>query len=200
MPRKRKSTQDGYNLPFPTNLRAIMAETDTTQEMLAQALGFSARQSIGAYTDGRASPNWQTLASIADYFNVSADWLMGRTEARRLSVDLQSACAYTGLSDKSVEAIRLLTSDGCTKQETEKLISLIVDVLKNYVMTEATMKPDFETFCQRYGISDYDPDEQDLMTDRMVARISRVLFSMASRNFEYLAPMLFGTADTKEEE
>lgn len=81
MPRKRKSEPESYNNAFPLRLRKLMKENGTTQEDLAKVLGLSARQSIGAYADGRASPNLQNLVKISDFFNVSADWLLGKTDS-----------------------------------------------------------------------------------------------------------------------
>lgn len=75
MPRKRKEKSDNYFNPFPTALRRIMEERGTTQDELANFLGVT-RQSISCYCGGDTSPTIETLVKIADYFNVSVDWLL----------------------------------------------------------------------------------------------------------------------------
>ena len=63
-----------YNTIFPTRLRAIMDELHVTQQDVADAIGKS-RQAVGFYANGTSSPDWETIAHLAQYFNVSADWL-----------------------------------------------------------------------------------------------------------------------------
>lgn len=79
MPRKRTAVNnDCYNKPFPATLRKLMKEANTTQQALADALGVQ-RQTISYYCDGSSSPNWEGIANIADFFQVSADYLLGKT-------------------------------------------------------------------------------------------------------------------------
>lgn len=78
MPRKRnelKEQNDNYNKAFPTAMRELMKKT--TQAELAGYLS-KTRQAITYYCDGSSSPDWETLVKIADYFDVSTDWLLGR--------------------------------------------------------------------------------------------------------------------------
>ncbi len=79
MPRKRteqKVQTENYLKAFPTVMRELMKKT--TQAELAAYLSKS-RQSITYYCDGSSSPDWETLVKIADFFDVSTDYLLGRT-------------------------------------------------------------------------------------------------------------------------
>lgn len=108
MPRKRneeKEQSENYSKAFPTVMRHLMQTT--TQAALAGYLS-KTRQSITYYCDGSSSPDWETLVKIADYFDVSTDYLLGRTkEPSRLP----SAADEIGLTPKAVSAIKECCND-----------------------------------------------------------------------------------------
>ena len=79
MPRKRNEQKEqckNFNKAFPTVMRQLMKKT--TQADLAEYLS-KTRQAITYYCDGSSSPDWETLVKIADFFDVSTDYLLGRT-------------------------------------------------------------------------------------------------------------------------
>jgi len=97
------SAQDKYNAPFPSNLRAIINERGTTITALARDLGIT-RQAVSQYADGTGQPNADKLKRIADYFDVSADWLLGRAGGvKSLNSDIVAVGKYTGLSESAIE-------------------------------------------------------------------------------------------------
>lgn len=118
-------TQEKYNLPFPSTLRKLLDERGTTITALARELGIS-RQAVSQYADGTGQPNVDKLTAIADYFNVSADFLIGRTKVQSTEIDERAACEYTGLSKDSVEQLhkvvviykQLGRDGGCQAAET----------------------------------------------------------------------------------
>ena len=104
MPRKRKEQPDNFNKAFPIAMRKLMERDAITQNELAEHLG-KTRQSISYYCDGSSSPDWETIVKIADYFNVSSDYLLGRTED---PARLPSIVDDLMLSKKAVDAIESL--------------------------------------------------------------------------------------------
>lgn len=107
MARKSKSSIETENGIFPVKLRELMErEPKTTQPQLAAALGIQ-RQTVSNYANGQSSPDWETLARIADFFGVSVDWLLGRTGTESPNADVQAVCHFTGLSENAVELLRL---------------------------------------------------------------------------------------------
>ncbi|KSU89836.1 XRE family transcriptional regulator [Priestia veravalensis] len=50
-----------------------------TQEDVAKAISVS-RARYSHYENGRSEPDTQTLEKLADFFNVSTDYLLGRTD------------------------------------------------------------------------------------------------------------------------
>lgn len=96
------ATQEKYNAPFPTRLRDLLREKNTSMTTLAKELNIS-RQAISQYQDGTGQPNVDKLLKIAEYFKVSVDWLVGRDgSVESLDADVQSVAAYTGLNDGAI--------------------------------------------------------------------------------------------------
>lgn len=94
-----------YDGVLATRLRELMLEAKITQIELAKKLGIT-RQSISQYMDGTMLPNAEKLYLIADFFDVSSDYLLGRTNVRTLSTDIVTACKITGLSEEFVEYLK----------------------------------------------------------------------------------------------
>lgn len=97
----RKKAYDTENTVFATKLRNLMSEFGTTQQELADALSVK-RQTISLYTTGQSKPDVEQLAVIADYFNVSADWMLGLTGDRKRT---PSTVDDLGLSERAVSNI-----------------------------------------------------------------------------------------------
>lgn len=99
---RNKYPEDKRNSPFASALRELMAEKGTTQEDLAKVTK-KTRQTVSQYTNGISEPSYETLVKIADYFDVSTDYLLGRTEEPS-----RQPCAVDdlGLTTEAVAYIR----------------------------------------------------------------------------------------------
>ena len=64
------------------NLKKLRLEKDITTIELGEILGVN-NSTISMYESGKRQPNHETLKKIADYFNVSIDYLLGRTDCKR---------------------------------------------------------------------------------------------------------------------
>ena len=62
-----------------TRLRLLRTATGETQTLLGQALGVGQR-TVWGWESGRVKPDWEMLAGLADHFQVSVDYLVGRTD------------------------------------------------------------------------------------------------------------------------
>ncbi|MCL5780886.1 MAG: helix-turn-helix domain-containing protein [Firmicutes bacterium] len=60
-------------------LAYLRKEKDKTQEEMANFLGIT-RPAYTAYESGRRQPDYSTIQKLADYFNVTVDYLLGRDE------------------------------------------------------------------------------------------------------------------------
>ena len=86
---------------FGDRLKLLRKERGITQQELADAIGIS-KGGLCYYENTNRAPDITVLERFADYFKVSADYLLGRTNAQTQKAKLQAVCNYTGLSDKSV--------------------------------------------------------------------------------------------------
>jgi transcriptional regulator with XRE-family HTH domain len=64
---------------FPERLKELRVINGISQEELGGKLGYK-RSAVSGYEVGRNEPSIDDLIKIADYFNVSLDWLCGRKE------------------------------------------------------------------------------------------------------------------------
>lgn len=105
MARKKESVYETEQYPFPAQLRMLMKSTKTKQRELANAIGVRP-QTVSLYVQGQSFPDVNGLTKIANFFNVSADYLLGRTKAPSRNENIQAVCNYTGLSAEAVKTIK----------------------------------------------------------------------------------------------
>jgi len=111
-----------YKSPFPVALRALMSEKPiTTQEKLAEVTG-KTRQTVSQYVNGISEPGYDTLIKIADYFDVSVDYLLGRTKDRR---KMPSVYDQIGLSEESISILRLTHESHSNSNKLEELVKFL---------------------------------------------------------------------------
>ncbi|MCJ7840540.1 helix-turn-helix domain-containing protein [Lederbergia sp. NSJ-179] len=60
-------------------LKKLRNEQGLTQEQLGKIINVT-KVSISGYENGNRTPDTETLQSLADYFEVSTDYLLGRTD------------------------------------------------------------------------------------------------------------------------
>jgi transcriptional regulator with XRE-family HTH domain len=63
-------------------LRDVREDCDKTQAQVAEMLGCK-QQTYSRYENEKAQMPYQTLCQLADYFNTSVDYLLGRTDEQR---------------------------------------------------------------------------------------------------------------------
>jgi transcriptional regulator with XRE-family HTH domain len=68
---------------FSTRLEKLRERNGLTQKELATKLGI-ARTTYSGYENGAREPDLVTLNKIADFFDVSVDYLLGRTDDPRM--------------------------------------------------------------------------------------------------------------------
>jgi len=64
---------------FGKRIKELRVQHNMTQSDLARLLKVSP-STIGMYEQGRRDPDTDTINFLADFFNVSADYLLGRTD------------------------------------------------------------------------------------------------------------------------
>lgn len=87
---------------FPSRLRALMDENKVTQAELARVCGVQ-RQSVAQWREGNTRPEILSLGKIAEYFNVTSDYLIGLTDNKTTDKATLEICETLGLADHSIE-------------------------------------------------------------------------------------------------
>lgn len=75
-------------MSFGERLRALRLEKKLTLRELAKELDISF-SALGKYERNEHQPDFDTLEKLADYFDVSIDYLLGRTEKQNLTIEEQ---------------------------------------------------------------------------------------------------------------
>jgi transcriptional regulator with XRE-family HTH domain len=99
-----------------------------TQEELSHKLGIS-RASLSHYETNRREPDYETLRNIANYFDISLDYLLGRTNDpySELDKDIRDFVDSLELSDENILEKFSLTVDGrkLSVEEAKRFIAFI---------------------------------------------------------------------------
>lgn len=84
------------------NIQKLRKSFSVSQVEFAKTLGVS-KQCVSNWENGYIQPSLDMLVKIADYFNVSTDFLLGRCSDNPISTD--------GLTDKEIAHIKLIIKD-----------------------------------------------------------------------------------------
>jgi transcriptional regulator with XRE-family HTH domain len=88
-------------------IKELRLERNMYQADLAKELGVS-QNSLSYWESGKYEPDSEMLGKIADYFDVSVDYLLGRTNYRQPaeSIAMNSDIPYDELSPEAVRQIK----------------------------------------------------------------------------------------------
>ena len=98
-------------------IKQLREKKEVSQSELASSIGI-ARNTLSQYETGKRQPDYKTLLKFADYFGVSTDYLLGRTDNQKRVV--------------SPQILRITTKDGkeLTEEEMQKVIDFAEMVVK----------------------------------------------------------------------
>ena len=85
------------NKPLAKNLSKLIGK-DVAK--MAEHLGCSP-QAINQYKMGTSVPQLEKLVKIAQYYNVSTDYLLGLSDVKTTDPKIKEICEYTGLSEEA---------------------------------------------------------------------------------------------------
>ena len=123
---------------FNEILIGLRKSSGLTQAEFAKKIGVS-RSAIGNYEKGVRRPDFETTEAIADYFNVSLGYLMGRDESDKELYDRYREQLFAREKEKKIiELYRKLNTEG--QQKAQAYLEDLVN-LKKY--TEPSIKENF---------------------------------------------------------
>ena len=95
---------------FGKRLKELRKVNGYTIEQFAEAVGIS-KSTVGYYENNNRMPDIEILSRIADVLNVSADYLIGKTNTTATKGKTKTVCDFTGLSDTAVEYLAELVKN-----------------------------------------------------------------------------------------
>ena len=119
---------------FGKRLKELRKANGYTIEQFAEAVGIS-KSTVGYYENNNRMPDIEILSRIADVLNVSADYLIGKTNTTATKGKTKTVCDFTGLSDTAVEYLSELV-----KNRDYGKLSII-----NHLFSE--LKQDYAFYC-----------------------------------------------------
>ncbi len=109
-------------MKFGNILRELREEKDLTQVELAKKLNITS-QSLSQYELGKRIPDIEMIDRLANFFNVSVDYLLGRTDIKNSSMfTIKEFEEEYVPSNKMFEEIDKLSPE--SQEELKKLIEL----------------------------------------------------------------------------
>lgn len=102
-----------------------------TQSDIANLLELKSHQQVSYLENGNENRNMSLsqLITLAEYFNVSTDYLLGLSDAPTSDKDLQFICDYTGLNENTIQFFNASKTDTDYYKNTVAFIEVLVDKL-----------------------------------------------------------------------
>lgn len=115
---------------FSKRLLELRESRELSRQNAADSLQIS-RASLEYYEKGLRLPDVCVLAKIADFYDVSADYLLGRSDVMNIDADRQinAACHYTGLSEESAIILHQANNSVDYKRLSELISEFIVKLV-----------------------------------------------------------------------
>lgn len=114
-------------------LKQLRKKNKLNQTELAKGIGVSA-SAIGMYEQGRREPDHETLLKLANFFQVSTDFLLGNPTA--LEQQDRAVLAELILHNLTSEKALKLNTEHFTKEDYEKMSAAIHAAVEAAVQTE----------------------------------------------------------------
>lgn len=109
-------------MKFADRLKDLRTSQKLSQEELAKKIKVS-RSCIGNYEQGTREPKYEDLETIADYFNVDMDYLVGKSDKTSFRIteeekELISMLRRNGTFSQIVKYAQFLNKEGSDPNET----------------------------------------------------------------------------------
>ncbi len=110
---------------FRIILKRLREENKISQQQLANVLKVS-QSTVGMWENGKNKPEFDTLIKIADYFNVSVDFLLGKSDNKKTPTDENT--------DGRINTVKIRGRDGSflEKHLTDEQITLIKGMIEQF--------------------------------------------------------------------
>ena len=132
---------DDYKIKIGKRIETALAVSRKKQKDLAEYLGILPN-TVSYFCKGTRTPNTEQIIKIAQFLDVSADYLLGLSEAMTINADIQTVCKITGLSEMAIRNLCIVQYENNSIQEVlsylfEELISVFEGEEEGYQLKGA---------------------------------------------------------------
>ena len=103
-------------MEFKDRLIKLRKELNLTQEELAQKIGYT-RTAISAWEIGRNEPSNADTIKLAEYFGVSTDYLLGKSDIRNLKSNKESEIPEIRVIERGAKNM--------SQKDREKMVNMV---------------------------------------------------------------------------
>ena len=96
-------------MSFSINLRTLLSEKSLTQKVIAENFN-TTQQTVSRWLNGQNEPDITTLIKLADFFEVSVDYLLGRENDYAI-IKSSSAPTLTKTQTELLSVFNLLSEE-----------------------------------------------------------------------------------------
>ena len=111
-------------MKFKERLKALRKELNLTQKEFAEKIGYT-RTAVSAWEIGRNEPSNNDTIKLAEYFGVTTDYLLGKSDLRDPekieleNLDIAFASGLRGLNKENQETLKNIMEGLLAKQKIE---------------------------------------------------------------------------------
>ncbi|MDE5569639.1 MAG: helix-turn-helix domain-containing protein, partial [Ruminococcus sp.] len=98
---------EDYKIKIGKRIETALALSGKKQKDLAEYLGILPN-TISYFCKGTRTPNTEQIIKIAQFLDVSADYLLGLSDNMTIDADIQTACKVTGLSQNTIYTLQAM--------------------------------------------------------------------------------------------
>lgn len=127
---------------FASRLRLLRKVCNMTQKQVAQSLSID-RSTYAYYETDKTKPDYETLLRIAQIFNVSIDYLLGRDQDEAGPLPLYDGAMEPEVGEKAEATERLTPDEQSFLQVYRQLDNIQKSAVKQFAMEQRYLRHQF---------------------------------------------------------
>lgn len=116
-------------MSFGKILKKLREEKDFKQEELARIFNVD-RSTLGKWESDSSRPDYNKLNKIADYFQVTTDYLLGRTDDPNTCIIKEDALPPELKDLDAMEVVKDAFSQGFSKEDIKEILNVMKNINK----------------------------------------------------------------------